>query len=126
MSFFRSYLVLNSIYYLSEENILDLELDCSAATAICRIDGKPQLPRLLLIEYPEASRASAALDHFLSVYLPESGKNGAAEPGADRMEVRQIEEGWCGYRHQGIYLAIVFAAPDRESAAKLLSNLNLH
>lgn len=126
ISFFRSYLVLNSIYYLSEENILNLDLNCSAAAAVCHMAGQPQQPRLLLIEYPGAFQAAAALDLFLSVYVPEAGPKIAEMPGAGRMDALQLEEGWCGYRHQGIYLAIVFAAPDRESAAKLLSNLNLH
>jgi hypothetical protein len=126
MSFFRSYLVLNSIYYLSEENILDLDLNCSAATAVCQMTGQPRQPRLLLIEYPAASQAAAALDHFLSAYLPEAGPKSAEMPGAGRIAVHEIEEGWCGYRDYGTFLAIIFAAPDRENATKLLFNLNLH
>jgi hypothetical protein len=92
LSFFRSHLVLNSIYYLSHENILDFDLST------------------------EAERARQALNHFHDAYLPELKK----EITADSASLFKLEDGWLAYRLLGKYIAIVFECPDPESARAIL------
>ena len=53
--YLRSHLVLNSVYFLSSENILDLGLDCEMAAAVYRrnsgADSSKQV-HVLLVRYP--------------------------------------------------------------------------
>ncbi len=114
LSFLRSYLVLNSLYYLSEENILNLNLDCAAVMAKCQLDGQSPQPWILLLQYPDALQADAARQRFSDVFLPEM---------QDGEHVYPTEEGWCGYRIEESMLSIVFAAPDKLWAEKLLNSI---
>ena len=77
--------------------------------------GQPPRTRLLLVRYPDAERASRALAHFRSAYLPETGTGAAKERGSAR-----TEEGWTSWRLLGRGLAIVFSAPDEKAGASLL------
>ncbi len=63
LSFFRSHLVLNSIYYLSHENILDLDLSAEAVIAPYQYisdSGDPKRSQFLLVQYENRERALAA------------------------------------------------------------------
>jgi hypothetical protein len=105
--FLRSHLVLNSVYFVSQKDILNLGPNAEAVTARY---GKA---RLLLVRYPNAGAARAALERFRTVYLPEAG---TGEGGAAR-----IEDGWTGFRLSGRSLAVVFEAADREAATSLIA-----
>ncbi len=115
--FLRSHLVLNSVYYLSSENLLDLGLGCEvAATSYSsnspEAQGKPV--HLLLVRYPSTEDARQALTHFQRIYLAEKyhGPTGfSGEQG-----IVQIEDGWLGFARTGSNLALVFECPDEESA----------
>jgi hypothetical protein len=113
--YLRSHLVLNSAYFLSSENLLDLGLDCELAAATYRpnpasASSKPV--RALLVRYPGEAAARKALAHFQKVYL--SGKPAAVE----NRGVVSIEDGWTGFTLSGRGLGLVFEAPD-ESTARL-------
>ena len=101
LSFFRSHLVLNSIYYLSHENILDFDLSTEAVSAPYE-------------HIPE--RARQALNHCHDAYLSELKK----EITADSASLFKLEDGWLAYRLLGKYIAIVFECPDPESARAIL------
>jgi hypothetical protein len=105
--FLRSHLVLNSVYFVSQRDILGLGPTVEAATA------RYAKERLLLVRYVDAAAARLALEHFRAAYLPEapSGEAGFAN----------IEDGWAGFRLSGRGLAIVFEASDREAAASLIA-----
>lgn len=123
MSFFRSYLVLNSIYYLSEENILGLDLSAEAIIVPYeRIppssDSKPIL--FLLVKYENHGRARKALSHFHDVYLPEHKKQDMVDSAAKNPNLFKLEDGWLGYRLLGKHIAIVFECPDQESARHII------
>ncbi len=113
--FLRSHLVLNSLYFLSQRDILDLGPRTEAVLASYRgrAEGKggPR-PRLLLVRYPDAVAAQRALARFLTAYLPElPGKGAAPAVGA-----AHVEDGWVGFSTSGRGLVLVFEAPDREVA----------
>ena len=60
--FFRSYLVLNTVYFLSTSNILDLGLSVEAVTAPYSSsgDGERRSVQLILLRYPDAQSANRA------------------------------------------------------------------
>lgn len=119
LSFFRSHLVLNSIYYLSHENILDLDLSAEAVSAPYQCipsSGNPKRSQFLLVQYENPERARQALNHFHDAYLPELKK----EITADSASLFKLEDGWLAYKLIGKHIAIVFESPDPESARAIL------
>ena len=112
--FLRSHLVLNSAYFVSQQNILNLDRAVDAVTARyddAAKDGPRRRMRLVLVRYPNPEAARTALARFRQAYLPEMH----AEPAA--AAVARIEDGWAGYRLTGAGVAIVFEAPSHEAAA---------
>ena len=123
LSFFRSYLVLNSVYYLSEENILDLDLSTEAITAPYEhISGPSGHKRIqfLLVKYEHHERARKALSHFHAAYLPEHQKEFKADSATKGPSLFKLEDGWLAYKLVNKYIAIVFECPDRESARTII------
>jgi hypothetical protein len=120
--FLRSYLVLNSAYFLATENILNL--DASTEAAVAPYDSVPPTPgrkpiQLILVRYATAGDARKALTHFRDVYLPESVK-GTATSGLEATALARIEDGWVAYRLSGRALALALECPDREQAHILI------
>ena len=125
LSFFRSHLVLNSIYYLSHENILDLDLSAEAVIAPYETipgSGDPIRSQVLLVQYENPERASQALNRFHDAYLPDHKKEIWADTDADSPSPFRLEDGWLAYKLLGKYIAIVFECPDPESARTILQN----
>jgi hypothetical protein len=123
LSFFRSHLVLNSIYYLSHENILDLDLSAEAVSAPYEHisnSGDPKRSQFLLVQYENPERARQALNRFHDAYLPGDKKEITAETAADSPSLFKLEDGWLAYKLIGKHIAIVFESPDPESARAIL------
>ncbi len=123
LSFFRSHLVLNSIYYLSHENILDLDLSAEAVIAPYEHisnSGDPIRSQFLLVQYENLERARNALNHFRDAYLPEYKKEITADSAANSPSLFKLEDGWLAYKLLGKYIAIVFECPDQESARVII------
>ena len=123
LSFFRSHLVLNSIYYLSHENILDIDLSAEAVIAPYeRIPGSGDLKRsqFLLVQYEKPERARQALNRFHDAYLPEYKKKITTGTAADSPSLYKLEDGWLAYKLLGKYIAIVFECPDPEAAREII------
>ena len=123
LSFFRSHLVLNSIYYLSHENILDLDLSAEAVIAPYEhisSSEDPKRSQFLLVQYENPDRARQALNHFHDAYLPEYQERNTADTAADSPSLFKLEDGWLAYKLLGKYIAIVFECPDQESARAIL------
>lgn len=118
--YLRSPLVLNSVYFLSSDNLLDLGLDCElAAGAYRRSAGatSPRQVRVLLVLYPDEAAAQKALTHFQQVYL--HGKpTGAGDSG-----IVSIEDGWAGFILSGRGLGLVFEAPGEPSTRLFLAGM---
>jgi hypothetical protein len=123
LSFFRSHLVLNSIYYLSHENILDLDLSAEAVIAPYEHtsnSGDPKRSPFLLVRYENLYRARKALNQFHDAYLPEYQKNITADSAAKRSNLFKLEDGWLAYKLLGKYILIVFECPGQESAGAII------
>ena len=121
--FFRSYLVLNSVYFLSTSNILDLGNSLEAVTALYSLpDHKDRRSvRLLLVRYRDAQNARAAIAHFEKIYLPEKHL-ASAESAPGSRQFWKIEDGWLGYVGRGRYVALVLECPSQESAIRFLED----
>jgi hypothetical protein len=119
-SYFRSHLVLNSLYYLSQENMLDLGHETEAALARYEKEtpSGPQRIRFLLVQYPNAQAAGKALAHFQRVYLPDRSLSST-----ETQNFFSVEDGWLGYKLNGRRAAFVFECPDKETAAAVIDQL---
>jgi hypothetical protein len=125
LSFFRSHLVLNSIYYLSHENILDMDLSAEAVIAPYEYiprSGNPKRSQFLLVKYENPERARQALNRFHDAYLPDHKKEISADTDADSPSPFRLEDGWLAYKLIGKHIAIAFECPDPESARTILQN----
>jgi hypothetical protein len=123
LCYFRSHLVLNSVYFLSTGNILDLGLKAEAVTAPYEAPAGARTRtsfRALLIRYSGDREARAALSHFLEVYVPEKTKGAPTGRAADSGIIR-IEDGWMGYRLNSASLGLVFECPGPEVARSFLN-----
>ncbi len=107
------------MYYLSGENILDLDLSTEAMTAqydnISSPSGHKRI-QFLLVKYDNHEHARKALNHFHAAYLPEHKKQSKADSATKGPSLFKLEDGWLAYKLVNKYIAIVFACPDRESA----------
>lgn len=127
IAYLRSYLVLNSLYYLSQENILDLGIDTEAVTALYEKKESSQdlhhSIRLLLVKYPDSDHAGKAILHFHRVYLPDyTFQKESASSGATA-NVFPVEDGWLGYRLQNTTITFIFECPDRETVIAIMDQL---
>ncbi|MBP1597582.1 MAG: hypothetical protein H6Q05_2959 [Acidobacteria bacterium] len=127
LCYFRSHLVLNSVYFLSPSNILDLGTGVEAVVASYRTQGQGKQKsavRLLVIRYPGVDAGRKALSHFIRTYLPE--KKAAVPTGSGGSRgILKIEDGWVGYSLTGFLLALAFECPTREIADNFLNQATM-
>lgn len=126
VSFFRTRLVLNSLYYLSHQNILDLDHTNEAVFAEYERKapsvGRKRIP-FLLIKYPDPQQAQTALSHFHNVYLPEHKLSKKSASGEKIQNAYAVEDGWMAYVFQDKSIAFVFECPDQETARAILDQI---
>ncbi len=130
MSFFRSYLVLNSIYFLSPQNILSLDHSTDAVSAVyerAENKGDSISVRFLLVKYKTSDRARNAMEYFHDAFLPEYKKERITGMDVERPRYFRIEDSWLGYHLHREYFAIVFDCPDQDTTRMILNQniLNL-
>ncbi len=126
IGYFRSYLVLNSLYYLSHQNILNLDQSTEAVTAPYEntLDTEEHTRvQLLFVKYANPEYARQALEHFHNAYLPEHEQDFAAGSMTASSNFFNIEDGWLGYKLDGTSIAFVFECPDQESARMILNHV---
>jgi len=127
IGYFRSHLVLNSLYYLSHQNILNLDHSTEAVTAAYESIsgvGTSKSVQLLVVKYATPGNAQKALDDFHNAYLPEHQKGGDPGVTEKHSNVFSIEDGWLGYALNGAYLSVVFECPNRESAQMIMNHIS--
>lgn len=118
LCFLRSHLVLNSIYFLSQRDMLDLGPSVEAVFAPYELppaDGRKGTVKVFAARYGSNALARQALAGFRATYLRHTGSEGGTDFG-----VEHIEDGWIAYRLVGSSLALVFEGPDRHVALALL------
>jgi hypothetical protein len=106
--FFHIHPLLNYHYFLSEENILNLNQDTKAALAVY----EPDATYLLCIQYPTTGLAGEAYRGFVENYIPEAKSVGMA----------QVENGkWVAARYEKEYVVISLDAASKDKAKKLIN-----
>lgn len=111
--YFRSHLVLNSLFFLSYTNILSLDHSVEAVTAPYEKTGeKTGRIQALVITYGSSVKAKEALQKFLEAYLPEQKR----PVDFSRTSVYNIEDGHLAFRSTRQCLVLVFKAPDDRTA----------
>jgi hypothetical protein len=128
IGYFRSHLVLNSLYYLSHDNILNLDHSTEAVIAPYEKtlhDGTSKRIQALFVKYATPERAGKALNDFHSAYLDEHPKG--VDPGHNKKGVNffKIEDGWLGYTLDGSSLSIVFECPNRDTAELIIKHIQM-
>jgi hypothetical protein len=105
--YFHKHTSLNYHYYVASQNLLNLSPQTDAVLA----EYQPGQSYLLYIRYQGSEEAEAALDSFLSTYMPEGKESGMA----------QIhEEKWVSAKSTGQFLVVIFDAPTKAYALKLM------
>jgi len=109
--YFHHHIWLNSFYFVSNENVLNIGNDTPAALGKYRQAGAAFF--LLLVRYPDVARAKAAAAQFREKLL-----DGAADG------LRQTKEGrWMGLQGRGDLVSIVFSAPDAPTVRAMLAKI---
>lgn len=126
VGYFYSYLILNMLYYISHQNILNLDHSTQAVFAPYEINsskaGKKSI-KYLMVQYPDREKAEKALKQFHKAYLPEFS-NGYMEGGKVRQSnVYTIEDGIVGFKLVNSRLSILFEIPDKVVAESILQKL---
>jgi hypothetical protein len=127
LSFFRTHLVLNSLYYLSHQNILSLELACEAVAGLYEKrespEGKIRI-QAILVNYPDKNKAERALSHFHDAYLADIPFSPETGPSGEKTGIFSIEDGWMAYRFHDTSIAFVFECPDENTARAILDQMH--
>lgn len=112
--YFHHYVWLNSVHFVSNENVLEIAHDTPAALGAYRKGGVGTF--LILVQYPNASRAEAASTRFRKEIL-----RGAAN---DLLETKgSVGSRWTGLQRRGEMVAVVLNAPTAEAVRDLLSRI---
>ena len=109
---FHHYVWLNSFYFVSNDNVLDIDKDTPVALAKYRRGDATHF--LLLARYPNAAKAEAAAVRFRRDVL------GGAPDG-----MHALSDGrWAGLRVLGDTVGVVLGAPDAATVRDALAKIN--
>jgi len=127
IGYFRSHLVLNSLYYLSHQNIFHLGHSTEAVISPYEQRSNTRSPKrvqVLFVKYTTAEQAQKALDSFHTAYLHEHPKG--FDPGATSKHTNffSIEDGWLGYALSENALCVVFECPNQECARLFIKHIS--
>lgn len=124
-SYFHSHLILNSLYYISHENILNLEPASEALytewNGVSTAAGKSV--RMIIINYHDDQKTRAAFSNFMNLYLTEKTDKITDNQIAGIENSIETEEGWLGWKISDNLLALVFEAPDREAIKEMFNQI---
>jgi hypothetical protein len=110
--YFHHYVWLNSFYYISSDNILNI--DDSTNAVLAKYGSKDKRYYLLVVEYPSDKEASSAFDKFTANYFPEAETSG----------IKQLEDNtWFGCRLKKNIFAAVFNAHEKPAVQNLLKTI---
>ncbi|MCJ7496558.1 MAG: hypothetical protein MUO78_00245 [candidate division Zixibacteria bacterium] len=112
--FFHKQIVLNNLYFLSTENLLNLSEKTSAVMGDYLL-GKMNL-QLLLISYADSSSAKLAFESFCTKYLKSS-------PSGKKVIQKVEEDKFIGLELEKNYLWITFEGKDERNTGDVLRNV---
>ena len=107
--YIKSHVLLNQRFFISHQNILDLNPKTEAVLA--QYLQEKQKVTFLLIRYPGLEEAQKAYEKFMKSYMPDA-------TGKDRLKT---EDGkWTLARQRNEFILIVFGSPAEDNAEALL------
>jgi hypothetical protein len=107
VKFVRSHVLLNQRCFISNENILGLGMDTEAVFA--RYDQGKDRTFVLVVAYPDGTRAKSALAASRKAYALDTGG------------MAQADGNWTGAQIEGGRLVIALHAPDADTARRLMN-----
>ena len=111
--YFHHYIWLNSFYFVSNDNVLNIAPDTPAVLSKYRAAGGTEF--LLLVRYPDEAKAGAALARFSAEIL-------AGVPGG----ILKMKDGrFTGCRRTGRLFVAVFGASDEAGARAMLDRIKV-
>ncbi len=126
IGYFRSYLVLNNMYYISHQNILNLNHSTNVVFAPYELEidsNTKKKIQFLLIKYPDKKILYKALEQFHKNYLTEFPINYKKNGELAESNFYKIEDGFVGYKLYESYLTILFEIPDQQLAESMLKQI---
>ncbi|MGZ5478993.1 MAG: DUF6599 family protein [Candidatus Aminicenantales bacterium] len=108
-SYFHNHVHLSNRYFVSSENILNLDEKTECLFAEYDAPGG-DAGRLLVVRYPDAARARAAASSFLKLFLPGADADGAA---------LNENKTWTALKTRDNVLAVVFEGSSKAYAGRL-------
>lgn len=107
--YFFNPMILNYHFYVGEGNLLNLNPETHAVLGV--YGEEDDVFRLLIVEYPDETKAQRAHQNFIQDYMPDSLDS----------SVVQTEQGkWTGAHIQERRLVIVFDAPNKAKVRDML------
>lgn len=112
--YFHKQIALSNVYYLSDENLLNLGTETEAIFFEYQLP--PQPAKVLLVRYPQKADADAAYFKFLRIYFPEEKIN------EDQEEIIALVEKseYTGIRRSQNLLVLVFEVKERKACQSIL------
>ena len=110
--YFHHYIWMNSHYFISNENILNMNDSTDAVLAKYKEDENKYL--LLLVEYPTRASAMEALDRFEKKYLRRSGQDSTLSDTKDSFTQPKLFDR---------VLAVIFQSPSEGLSTRLFSEI---
>ena len=126
-AFFHSHLVLQSLYYLSHENILGLDPSTAGVSAVYERAGEEDSidrVHVVVLEYESAELAGKGLEGFVTSYLPEHTDNPIADTVPRQLGSFPVEDGWLGFQITDQLLTLVFECPDQVTVETILNRIS--
>ena len=122
--FMRSSAILNTFYYVSLEDLFNLDAADEAAMVVYenrKDPAKTARMRLLLLKYATAAKAAQIPDLFAATYLKAHQMPATQSGSIGDTQCFQVEDGWMGFRRKNRFMAFVFQSPDARTARKALA-----
>jgi hypothetical protein len=111
--FLHSHILLNQRFFIENKNVLNLANDVDAALG--RYGTGKEKVHLLLVRYPSPNRADQAFNSFRNACMAAADGKSSMKTDNDRWIVADM---------QGVYIAIVFNAPDEAFAERLMKSVS--
>jgi hypothetical protein len=110
--YFHNHIILNYHFFVSQNNILNL--DQTTEVALAKSGPKGEHGVLLLVRYPDEKKASDAYRSFVKAFMPD-----AKVPGLVRTE----DNKWTAARARMDLVTVVFGVPSAEAAQGVLAEV---
>lgn len=119
--YFHQRVTLNNFYFLSDENILNLNQETEGVFFEVHISGKTA--KIIFIRYPRPQDSQAAFEKFLSFHFQEKNPKAFGSTGKNEM-VKRVQNGeFHGMKWSRNHLIIILGTSDEQSCQDLLGNM---